>query len=31
MGYTLIRVDAAEGDGQMAYERNRKRLLAVLG
>jgi hypothetical protein len=31
MGYTLIRVDAAEGDGQLAYERNRKRLLAILG
>ena len=31
MGYPLIQVDAAEGDGQVAYERIRKRLLAVLG
>lgn len=31
MGYKLIRVDAVEGNGQLAYERSRERLLTILG
>lgn len=30
MGYKLVRVDAVEGDGSLAYERSRERLRAII-